>query len=314
MSDTILINYYRVEKAIRFLLANFRTQPSLERIAKEVHLSPFHFQRIFLDWVGITPKKFLQYLSVDYLKREIADAKSIMAAADLAGFSSQSRVYDLFVNIEGMTPQEYKSHGNGITIHYGYHPSPFGMAFIAISGDSICDLYFLNEERPEDVFNEFAHKWALAKLVYAPARTREYIDAIFETGHLQSLQLFLQGTPFQLKVWEALVNIPVGTVQSYEDIARKINCSEISSVASAAARNPVRYLIPCHRIIYKKRIAGKSHQGSVCKQLMIDWESRGLGPHEPQQDTTCRGLCLHEPQQAKTIYPDNRKTKTKAIA
>ncbi len=221
MNDTTQINYERIEKAIRFLTANFRTQPSLERVAREIHLSPFHFQRIFLDWVGITPKKFLQYLSVNFLKEKIAETKNMMAAADLAGFASQSGVYDLFVHMEGMTPQEYKSHGKGLTIQYGYHSSPFGMVFIAVANRGICELHFVQQDRMKDLLNEFSGRWSQARIVHKPAVTRSYIDAMFQTGHDKPVQWLLQNTPFQLKVWEALINIPSYNISRKNDEAEK---------------------------------------------------------------------------------------------
>lgn len=276
MNDEMMINYYRVEKAIAFLTTNFKAQPSLERIAEEVNLSPFHFQRIFLDWVGITPKKFLQYLSVDYLRTRIGETHNIIEAADLAGFSSQSRVYDLFVHIEGVSPQQYKSGGGGITIHYGYHPTPFGLAFIAVADKGICDLHFVNEEGARDEYSNFAGKWHFANLVHKPEYTRQFIQRIFQPGSAEKLNVLLQGSPFQVKVWEALLNIPFGTVKSYEEVATDLGCSSVRSVATAAGRNPIHYLIPCHRIICKDGTVGEFHYGKVRKQTMIAWEMARL--------------------------------------
>jgi AraC family transcriptional regulator of adaptative response/methylated-DNA-[protein]-cysteine methyltransferase len=283
INDSTQVNYYRVEKAIRYLAANFKEQPSLERIAQEIHLSPFHFQRIFLDWVGITPKKFLQYLSVEYLKKKIGGTQNVMAAADITGLSSQSRVYDLFVKIESVTPQEYKSGGKGITIRYGFHPSPFGLVFIALAGEGICDLHFVNDVKPEEVYENFSQQWTSAKLVEDTGYTQTYIDVIFKYNNSQPLQLLLQGTPFQLKVWEALINIPFGDVQSYEELADTINCPSARAVAHAAGLNPVSFLVPCHRIICKDGSVGKFHKGKVRKQLMLAWEMVQCAEQEKEQ-------------------------------
>ncbi|HMI60436.1 MAG TPA: methylated-DNA--[protein]-cysteine S-methyltransferase [Puia sp.] len=276
MNKEFIINYYRVEKAIAFLTANFRSQPSLERIAEEVNLSPFHFHRIFLDWVGITPKKFLQFLSVQYLRGRIGETRNVIEAADLAGFSSQSRVYDLFVNIEGVSPQQYKSGGRGLTIHYGYHPTPFGMAFIAVAEKGICDLHFVSDDDNRDEFSNFSKKWNCAMLVHQPEYTRTFIQRIFQPGRAEKLDVLLQGTPFQLKVWEALVNIPFGTVKSYGEVGMNLGCRNIRAVATAAGRNPILYLIPCHRIICKDGSVGEFHHGKVRKQTMIAWEMAKL--------------------------------------
>ena len=276
MNDELMINYYRVEKAIAFLTANFKAQPTLERIAEEVNLSPFHFQRIFLDWVGISPKKFLQYLSIDYLRQRIADTNNVIEAADLAGMSSQSRVYDLFVHIEGMSPQQYKSGGEGMTIHYGYHPTPFGLAFIAVAERGICDLHFVNDEGTRDEFLNFSRKWHFAQLVHKPEYTQGFIQRIFQPGKAEKLNVLLQGSPFQIKVWEALLNIPFGSVKSYEDVAARLGCKNVRQVATAAGCNPILYLIPCHRIICKNGTVGAFHYGRVRKQTMIAWEMARL--------------------------------------
>src|ERR1700728_2239987 len=146
MQKDFTLNYYRIEKAISYLKANFKSQPDLDEIAEKVNLSPFHFQRLFLDWVGLTPKKFVQYLTLDHLKSQIQQTQNVIEPADVAGLSSQSRVYDLFVNIEGVSPQQFKSSGIGLQIYYGYHATPFGMCFIAATERGICELHFIDED------------------------------------------------------------------------------------------------------------------------------------------------------------------------
>jgi AraC family transcriptional regulator of adaptative response/methylated-DNA-[protein]-cysteine methyltransferase len=279
MDKELMTNYYRVEKAIGYLTANFRSQPTLYEVADKLNLSPFHFQRIFLDWVGLTPKKFLQYLSVDHLKRSIYQTKNVIEAAELVGLSSQSRVYDLFVNIDGVSPQQYKSAGEDLEIFYGYHATTFGMAFIAVSERGVCDLHFIDEEQTRNEYNQFAAKWTFAKLTHRPDYTQEYIKHIFKPGinYPDKLNLLVQGTPFQIKVWEALVNIPFGAVNSYQQVAQHIGHPDsIRAVASAAGCNPILYLIPCHRIISKNGTVGNFQFGKVRKQTMIAWEMASM--------------------------------------
>lgn len=279
MTKDLILNYYRIEKAIGYMVKNFKQQPNLDDIAEKVNLSPFHFQRLFLDWVGLTPKKFLQYLTVDYLKTNLFKTHNIIEAADIAGLSSQSRVYDLFVNIEGVSPQQFKSSGQGLEIFYGYHATPFGMCFIAITSKGICDLHFIDETRNGNEFILFSKKWHFATLTHQPDLTQDYIQKIFksEANNLDKVKLLVQGTPFQIKVWEALVKIPFGSVRSYQQIAYEIGRPDcIRSVASAAGKNPILYLIPCHRIITSQGTIGNFQYGKIRKRSMIAWEMASL--------------------------------------
>ena len=274
MSDK-LINYYRIEKALGFLTGHFRDQPSLEEVAAKVHMSPFHFQRIFMDWVGISPKKFVQYLTLEHLRHKIRATENMMEAADEAGLSSQSRVNELFVKIEGVSPQQYKSSGQGLEIFYGYHASPFGLCFIAVAGKSICALKFIDEEKSRNEFELFSAQWELATLTHRPGLTQEYIKKIFrQPGHpVEDLQLLVRGTDFQIKVWEALVNIPFGSVSSFGQIARSVGRPEAArAVGTAAGANQILYLIPCHRIISADGSMGNYHYGRARKMAMIGWE------------------------------------------
>jgi AraC family transcriptional regulator of adaptative response/methylated-DNA-[protein]-cysteine methyltransferase len=269
------INYYRIEKAIGYMTSNYRDQPDLDTIAEKVNLSPFHFQRLFLDWVGLTPKKFIQYLTLDHLKSQIKQTTNVIEAADVAGLSSQSRVYDLFVNIEGMSPQQYKSEGVDLEIFYGYHATPFGMCFIAVTERGVCDFRFIDENRTRNEYQLFYHKWGLATISHRPDITQSYVQNIFDPGKVnrEKLGLLVQGTDFQIKVWEALLNIPFGSVESYQHVSERIGAADsVRSVASAAGKNPISYLIPCHRIICKTGEVGSYSYGRVRKQAMIAWE------------------------------------------
>ena len=239
------LNYERVATAINFLTQHFRDQPDLRDVAAEVHLSPEHFQRIFTDWAGVSPKKFTQYLTLDYLRGRLHELSSVQEAADAVGLSAQSRVYDLFVNIEGVTPAEFRQQGAGLTIRYGYHRSPFGECFVAVADRGVCGLAFVDDSTCAAEFQQFSRRWAFARLEKNQAETAALVSQIFSpvTGRRAALTLLVQGTNFQLKVWEALLKIPAGAVTSYEHIARSVGLPKASrAVGSAVAQNPVGYL------------------------------------------------------------------------
>jgi AraC family transcriptional regulator of adaptative response/methylated-DNA-[protein]-cysteine methyltransferase len=270
-----LINYYRIEKAISYLTDNFKEQPDLDKIARKVYMSPYHFQRIFTDWVGISPKKFVQYLTIDYLRNKIGETENMIDAADLVGLSSQSRVHDLFVSIDGVSPQQYKTAGKNLEIFYGYHASPFGLCFIAIAEKGICALKFIDEEKSRNEFELFSQQWQFASLIHKPDYTQQYIRKIFKPGTINpgKLQLLVQGTEFQIKVWEALLKIPFGSVSSFQQVAQMIGQPGAArSVGAAVGKNSILYLIPCHRIISKDGTMGNYHLGKARKQAMIGWE------------------------------------------
>ncbi|HRI62315.1 MAG TPA: methylated-DNA--[protein]-cysteine S-methyltransferase, partial [Saprospiraceae bacterium] len=246
------LNYERVAEAIDFLGKNFRKQPDLAEVARQVHLSPEHFQRIFTEWAGVSPKKFMQFLTLDFLRDKVCEVPSLQAAADEAGLSAQSRVYDLFVNIEGVTPGAFREGGLGLQIKYGYHNTPFGLCFLAVADRGVCGLSFVDEDRKRTEFEVFRQKWHFAELRHAPEQTQPVIQQIFspDKSQLQRLTVLAQGTNFQLKVWEALLRIPPGAVTTYSQIARSIDRPEASrAVGTAIGSNPVGFLIPCHRVI-----------------------------------------------------------------
>jgi AraC family transcriptional regulator of adaptative response/methylated-DNA-[protein]-cysteine methyltransferase len=274
MSDQS-VNYYRIEKAIGYITESFKEQPDLDEIARKVFMSPFHFQRMFTDWVGISPKKFLQYLTLDHLKSQIKHTGNMVEAADLVGLSSQSRVHDLFVKIEGVSPQQYKTQGKDLEIFYGYHASPFGLCFIAVAEKGICALKFIDEERSRDEYELFSHQWPSATLIHKPSFTQPYIKKIFQPMESnESLSLLVRGTDFQIKVWEALVNIPFGSLTSFQQIAGIIGHPQAArAVGSAVGANTILYLIPCHRVISADGSMGHYHYGKVRKMAMIGWES-----------------------------------------
>ena len=276
-----IYNYYRVEKAISYLSDNFKAHPPLAEIARNVHVSPFHLHRIFTDWVGITPKQFLQYLTVDYLKQKLRATANMIEAAEVGGLSSQSRVHDLFATVEGVSPMQYKTRGKDLTIHYGYHASPFGLCFIAVATRGICALKFIDEDHTRNEFEVFSNRWPFAKLVHKPSLTQPYVKKIFQKhDQSESLKLLVRGSDFQMKVWQALLRIPYGSVASFQEIARSIGQPRaVKAVGRAVAANTILYLIPCHRIITQSGDVGDHHYGRARKQAMIGWEMASVAAH-----------------------------------
>jgi len=269
-------NYQRIEKAIRFIESNVQQQPELEDVADHVHMSPFHFQRLFTEWAGISPKRFLQYLTVDFLKRKLETSKNIVEAAETAGLSSQSRVYDLFTTLEAVTPHEYKQHGLGIDVHYGFHETPFGPCLIGVTQRGICWLSFLQfDEEPRHQLEAMKNHWHNSVFREDKQLTQPYIHQIFNPfkTQAQKLHVLVKGTNFQVKVWVALLRTPLGEVTTYQNIALQINQAKaMQAVGSAVGANHVAYLIPCHRVIRKDGILGEYRWGATRKKGLIGWE------------------------------------------
>jgi AraC family transcriptional regulator, regulatory protein of adaptative response / methylated-DNA-[protein]-cysteine methyltransferase len=272
------IDYQRVAQAITFLSDNFKQQPTLEAVAQHVHVSPQHFQRLFTDWSGVSPKKFLQFLSINHLRSRIYDTKNLHEAADLVGFSAQSRVYDLFMNIENVTPHAYKTAGKGLAIDYGFHQTPFGECLVAQTGRGVCWLSFVDENTRQMEFNRFLNRWQSADLRQNPKNTEGVVGQIFSDKKTEKINLLAQGTPFQLKVWEALLTIPEGAVTTYQKIAEAIGSPKaVRAVGTAVGQNPIGYLIPCHRVIRKEGQVGEYHWGSVRKKVILGYEMARTG-------------------------------------
>ncbi len=278
------INYNRIEKAIQYLEENFQHQPELDEVAEKVHLSPFHFQRIFTDWAGISPKRFLQFLTVDFLKTKLEESKNMVEAADAAGLSSQSRVYDLFTTLEAVTPQEYKQKGSGIRIEYGVHETPFGLCLIGITERGICWLSFIGtDEDPKHELEKMKEHWHNSIFHQDQNLTLAFIHSIFnrkatdlpagKAGSQRKLHVFVKGTNFQIKVWEALLRIPIGDITTYQGIAQQIQSPKaMQAVGSAVGSNHIAYLVPCHRVIRKDGILGEYRWSSTRKKSIIGWE------------------------------------------
>lgn len=270
-------DYERIEKAIKFLETNFPAQPGLKEVAAHIGLSEFHFQRLFSRWVGISPKRFLQFLTKEYAKRLLEDAVNLLDVTYEAGLSSPGRLHDLFVNCEAVTPGEYKSKGDGLTIRYGFHPSPFGECLLATTERGICGFFFVKNRDRKDPLTELRFFWSKADIVEDPHASRELIDRIFNPSFADTstpLHIVLNGTNFQIKVWEALIKIPFGAVVSYEDVAIQVGLPGATrAVGSAVGKNPISFIIPCHRVIRKTADFGNYGGGTARKKAILGWEA-----------------------------------------
>lgn len=270
-------DYQRIEKAIRFIENNFKYQPTLEKIADSVHLSKYHFNRMFKRWAGVSPIQFQQFLTLDYTKRKLAESKSLLDTSLDAGLSGPSRLHDLFVTFEAMTPGEFKKQGAGLKISYGFSNSPFGGCLLAITDRGICHLGFVKKSQRMDALKTLFETWPGAQFEENKKTIETKAKSIFNMGTRKSPQPFnilVKGTNFQIHVWKALLRIPEGWIVSYQDIATSIGKPRaFRAVANAIAINPVAYLIPCHRVIAK---SGRIHQyrwGAVRKKAIIGWEA-----------------------------------------
>jgi AraC family transcriptional regulator of adaptative response/methylated-DNA-[protein]-cysteine methyltransferase len=267
------MDYARVERALQFLNANYLHRPTLDEIAAHVHLSPFHFERLFQRWAGTSPKRFLQYLTKEHAKTLLRDSKSLLDAAYGSGLSGVGRLHDLFVSCEAVTPGEYKLRGEGVAIRYGFHPTPFGECLLAKTERGVCALRFLTTPSKPTTLRELRNEWPAARFVKDDDETGEICRRILTTasdGERLPFHLHLRGTNFQLKVWQALLTIPTGHLTSYSDVAAKICTTKASrAVGSAVGRNPVAYLIPCHRVIRSLGVIGDYRWGHERKQAMI---------------------------------------------
>jgi AraC family transcriptional regulator of adaptative response/methylated-DNA-[protein]-cysteine methyltransferase len=270
-------DYIRIEQAITFLEQNFRNQPDLAQIAKSVNLSPYHFQRLFKRWAGISPKQFAQYLTIEYAKQMLAESHSVLDTSLEAGLSGPSRLHDLFVTFEAITPGEYKSKGQGLTITYGFHDTPFGQCLLATTDRGICNLSFVETNKQPQVLEELKANWPYSTLAENNRQTQPLVNQIFKldrSNHNMPVRLLLKGTNFQVKVWEALLKIPEGMMVSYNDVAASIGRPAAArAVANAVAQNPVGYLIPCHRVIRKVGIINDYRWGTPRKKAILGWEA-----------------------------------------
>lgn len=285
MNKQDYINYTRVAEAIEFIQQNFRKQPTLEEIAEKINLSPFHFQRLFTDWAGVSPKKFLQYISVQHAKGILNNTEStLFDTAHQTGLSGTGRLHDLFVKIEGMTPGDYKNKGQQLSINYSFSTSLFGDVLVASTNKGICYMGFFDDKKsalfelekrfPNACFNQQVDEIQQnALLIY----TQDW-------SNIKQVKLHLKGTDFQLKVWEALLKIPTGNLTTYGNIAQAIQKPKASrAVGTAIGSNPIGFLIPCHRVIQATGVFGGYMWGTPRKTAMIGWEASKVN-HEIGKD------------------------------
>lgn len=286
-------HYARVAKAIAFIRAHAREQPTLDEIAAAVHLSPQHLQRVFAEWAGISPKRFLQFLTKEYARHQLAAADPLTVTED-AGLSSTSRLHDLMVSCEAMTPGEIRTAGRGIDIGHGVAPTPFGDALIAWTPRGICHLAFGTADAPR-LLDELRARWPAATLVHDPAQAQALAQRIFPlTPTRGRIHLVLHGTNFQIKVWEALLRVEPGQILSYGQLARRAGAPRAArAVGSALAANTIGFLIPCHRVLREGGDVGEYRWGSERKAAMVAWEAG-------------RALTTHETVQARENLPESR--------
>ena len=269
-------DYQRIEQAIHNLDQTVIHQPDLKKLAANLKLSEFHFQRLFSRWAGVSPKRFLQFLTLHHAKSVLSKSENLLDVTFEAGLSSISRLHDLFIQCEAVTPGEYKSRGQGLTISYAFHQSPFGECLVAATRRGVCALTFIQHGKRKHALDALQHKWQQATLQENPLATNPLFERIFSRTRNDNkpMYLYVKGTNFQIKVWEALLRIPTGAMVSYHDVARHLGMPTASrAVANAIARNPIQYLIPCHRVIQSMGVFGGYQGGMERKKALLGWEA-----------------------------------------
>lgn len=283
-----MTDYERIASAIDFIARRVDSQPTLQEIADHLHLSQFHFQRLFCRWAGVTPKRFLQVLTVERAKQLLAESRPLLEVSDSLGLSSGSRLYDHFVHLEAVTPGEYKRRGEGLTIEHAVHETPFGKAFIAITPKGICNFSFVDGADANDNQADLRRRWPRAVMQESHSSTLAVVHAMFgeriEPHQAVPISLHVSGTNFQVSVWKALLQITPATVASYSQVATAIGRPKSArAVGLAAGANPVAFLIPCHRVIQQSGKLGGYHWGETRKQAIHAWESARQGRTEPSR-------------------------------
>ncbi len=274
-------DYTRVKEAIEFLTAHWQRQPSLEELARHVGMSPQHFQKLFKRWAGLSPKEFIQAITIDHARTLLRGSASVLDTAYEVGLSGSSRLHDLFVDHEAMTPGDYKRGGAGLEISYGFHDSPFGIALLMATSRGLSGLAFTDGGKDRDtVMKDMRARWPEANYLHAPEITESYAKYIFSPGTWQTkqpLKIVLIGTDFEIRVWQALLKIPMGRAVTYSDIAAYVHSPRAArAVGSAVGRNPISFVVPCHRVLRKDGNLGGYHWGVTRKQAIIGWEAGRL--------------------------------------
>ena len=279
-------DYERVASVIRFLDRHHTEQPDLTALANAAGLSPFHFHRLFSSWAGVTPKDFLQCLTLEHVKQLLVDGANVFDAAIGAGLSGPGRLHDLCVTLEAASPGEMKSGGAGMQIDYGFADTPFGEVLIAETKRGISHLFFVDVGGRDRVRNLLIADWPNAKLIRNDSRMAKVSSAIFaatvESTAGRPLRAFVRGTPFQIRVWRALLRIPIGCLTTYGRLAEAIGQSKAArAVGSAVGANPISFIIPCHRVIRETGALGNYGGGRIRKQVMVGWELSPRGSLAP---------------------------------
>lgn len=275
-----LDDYARVCDVIAKLSDNWRDQPSLENLARSVKLSPEHLQRVFTRWAGLSPKAFLQAITLDHAREMLKNSANVLDTSLEVGLSGPGRLHDLFVSHEGMTPGAYKAKGEGLTIFYGYHPSPFGVALVLVTAYGLCGLGFCDAGGEKEGLADMTRRWPHALYTEDSARTAVFAAQVFADQRLrpnEPLRITFIGTDFQIRVWETLLKIPVGRFTTYGGIAEHIAKPKAArAVGAAVGRNPMSFVVPCHRVIGKSGDLTGYHWGLTRKKAILGWESGKL--------------------------------------
>jgi len=270
-------DYKRIEQAIHYLEEHALEQPSLDEVAEHIGLSPYHFQRLFKSWAGVSPKRFLQYLTVEHAKRLLRESASVLDAALAVGLSGPGRLHDLFVSTEAMTPGEFKDQGKELEVTYGFHATPFGECMVAVTPRGICSLGFVEQENKSQAIDGLRRTWTEASIMENPEAGQSAVRQIFMTGcppEQAPVKVLLRGTNFQIKVWEALLRIPEGAVVSYGTLADAVgHPGAHRAVGTAVGHNPIAYLIPCHRVLRNNGEIGGYRWGTIRKRAILAMEA-----------------------------------------
>lgn len=277
-------DYDLVRRNLDYLRENWRDQPSLEDLARQNDISAAHLQRLFMRWAGLSPKAFLQALTIDHARKLLRNSASVLDTAYEVGLSGPGRLHDLFVTHEGMSPGLYKARGNGLTIRYGFHPCPFGKALLMTTDYGICGLAFADEGQEEATLADMKRRWPEAAYMEDPASTAVPINRIFDPtrwNDREPLRIVFIGSEFETQVWQTLLKVPMGQVTTYSDIASHIGRGKATrAVGTAVGKNPISFVVPCHRVIGKSGGLCGYHWGLTRKQAILGWEAGVLGDSE----------------------------------
>lgn len=273
-------DYDLVKHTLAFISENWREQPSLETLADQAGLSPTHLQRLFTRWAGLSPKAFLQAVTLDHARGLLRDSASILDASYELGLSGPGRLHDLFVTHEGMSPGIYKAHGRGLNISYGFHDCPFGRALILITSEGLAGLAFADHGKEKSALADMTARWPEATYVENQQATAPYAKRIFESERWkpdQPLKIVFIGTDFEIRVWETILRIPFGKASTYSDIASHIgNPKAARAVGTAVGKNPISFVVPCHRVLEKSGGLGGYHWGLTRKRAILGWEAGAM--------------------------------------